>query len=71
MCSGKVMEHFLMPRNAWHMPNADGVGCAHDEQCGDKFTLFIRVCEGMVNNASFVVSGSGTAIASEHHHNAC
>lgn len=35
MYSDKVMEHFMTPRNAWYMPNPDGVGSTGDEGCGD------------------------------------
>jgi NifU homolog involved in Fe-S cluster formation len=64
MYSSKVMEHFMMPRNACYLANADGVGCIRDAQCGDKFTMFIRVCGGIITNACFVTFGCGAAIAS-------
>lgn len=64
MYSDKVMEHFMTPRNAWYMPNPDGVGATGDEGCGDKFMMFIRVREGIIRDISFLVFGCCAAIAS-------
>ncbi len=63
MYSEKVMEHYMMPRNAWHMPDANGVGCVYNGECGDKFTMFIRVCGDIIRDISFLANGCGAAIA--------
>ncbi len=63
MYSAKVMEHFMMPRNVWHMPNPDGVGTAGDTGCGDSFKMFIQVREDIISDISFLVYGCGAAIA--------
>ncbi len=64
MYSEKVMEHYMMPRNAWHMADADGVACEFDAECGDKFTMFIRVSGDYICDISFLGHGCGAAIAS-------
>jgi nitrogen fixation NifU-like protein len=63
MYSAKVMEYFMMPRNAWYMADADGVGCEYDAECGDKFTMFIRVNGENIRDISFLGFGCGAAIA--------
>lgn len=63
MYSEKVMEHFMMPRNACLMSNPDGVGTAGDPGCGDNFKLFIQVQNNIISNISFLVFGCGAAIA--------
>ncbi|MBP2655713.1 MAG: nitrogen-fixing NifU domain protein [Firmicutes bacterium] len=63
MYSEKVMEHFLMPRNACLMADPDGVGTSGDSSCGDNFKLFIQVQNGIITNISFLVFGCGAAIA--------
>lgn len=63
MYSEKVMEHFMMPRNAWFMPDPDGVGKSGDPGCGDSFMLFIQVRDDVIATISFLVFGCGAAIA--------
>jgi len=63
MYSEKVMEHFMKPRNAWYMPNPDGIGTAGDTGCGDNFKMFIQVRQNIISNISFLVFGCGAAIA--------
>lgn len=62
MYSEKVMEHFMMPRNAWLMLKPDGIGTAGDPECGDNFKLFIQVQNDIISNISFLVFGCGAAI---------
>lgn len=64
MYSTTVMEHYMMPRNAGHMPDADGVGCEYNAECGDKFTMFIMVSGDNIREISFLGYGCGAAIAS-------
>ena len=59
MYSEKVMEHFMMPRNAWFMPDPDGVGKSGDPGCGDSFMLFIQVRDDVIATISFLVFGCG------------
>ena len=39
----KVIEHFMCPRNAGSMPDADAEGTCGDPSCGDSLTLYIKV----------------------------
>jgi nitrogen fixation NifU-like protein len=64
MYSDKVIEHFMSPRNAWYMPDADGVGTIGEPGCGDNCVIYIKVREGMIYDISFLIFGCGAAIAS-------
>ena len=64
MFSDKVIEHFLNPHNPYSMPDADGVGSAGDSGCGDSLTLYIKVEDNVIKEASFQVFGCAAAIAS-------
>ncbi len=61
--SDKVFDHFVNPRNAGGMDDADGVGTAGDPACGDSLTLYIKVKENVIKDISFLVFGCVAAIA--------
>lgn len=63
MYSDSVIEHFMCPCNAWYMPNADGIGSVDNGDCRDKFMMFIRVREEIIEAISFLVFGCGAAVA--------
>ncbi len=62
--SQTVIDHFMEPRNNYEMTDANGVGKAGDPSCGDAVGIYIRVHEGRIEKASFVVMGCVGAIAS-------
>lgn len=62
--SDKVIEHFISPRNAGHMPDADATGSCGDPSCGDSLTLYIKVKDNVITDISFLVFGCVAAIAS-------
>ena len=62
--SQTVIDHFMEPRNNYEMTDADGVGQAGDPSCGDAVGIYIKVAEGRIEKASFVVMGCVGAIAS-------
>lgn len=62
--SPTVVDHFMEPRNAGEMPDADGVGKAGDPSCGDAVGIYIRVRDEVIERCSFVVMGCVGAIAS-------
>lgn len=62
--SQTVIDHFMEPRNNYEMTDADGVGQAGDPSCGDATGIYIKVRDGVIKEASFVVMGCVGAIAS-------
>ena len=62
--SQAVIDHFLEPRNNYEMMDANGVGQAGDPGCGDAVGIYIKVEDGVIAKASFVVMGCVGAIAS-------
>lgn len=61
--SEKVMDHFYHPRNVGMIPDADGVGKVGNPICGDVMKLYIKVKDGIIEDAKFQTFGCGAAIA--------
>ncbi|HEU5323700.1 MAG TPA: iron-sulfur cluster assembly scaffold protein [Methylomirabilota bacterium] len=61
--SPTLVDHFLNPRNAGLMRDADAVGADEYEGCGDLARFFLRVREGRAVEARFQTYGCGPTIA--------
>ena len=59
-----VMDHFMHPRNVGSIENADGVGEVGNAKCGDIMKMYLKVKDGVIEDAKFETFGCGSAIAS-------
>ena len=59
-----VMDHFLNPRNAGEVPEADARGEAAQPNDGDIMRLTLRIQDGKILEARFKTLGCAAAIAS-------
>jgi len=62
--SGKIKEHFRNPLNVGEMENPQGIGTITNPICGDKTVLYLRIKEGVVEDAKFLSFGCAVTIAS-------
>jgi NifU-like protein len=63
--SDTVKDHFLNPRNAGKIENANGVGEVGSLACGDALTLYIQVNDdNVITDSKFQTFGCASAIAS-------
>lgn len=58
-----LMDHFMNPRNAGEMPDADGVGEVGNPYSGNIVRLFLKIDGDTVRRATFKTLGSRAAIA--------
>ena len=61
--SEKVMDHFRNPRNVGEIENADGVGEVGNAKCGDIMKVYLKINDGVIDDAKFETFGCGSAIA--------
>ena len=61
--SEKVMDHFRNPRNMGKMEDADAVGEVGNAKCGDIMRMYLKVKNGVIEDASFITFGCWSAIA--------
>lgn len=59
-----IFDHNRSPRNFHAMDNADHVADGHNPLCGDQLTVYLRVEDGKVAEASFVGHGCAISTAS-------
>jgi 7,8-dihydropterin-6-yl-methyl-4-(beta-D-ribofuranosyl)aminobenzene 5'-phosphate synthase len=62
--SDNVLEHFINPRNAGEITDADGVGTIGSEECGDMIRVWIKVSDdNHLKDIKYRVFGCPAAIA--------
>ena len=61
--SPTLVDHFLNPRNAGLMRDADGSGSDEYDGCGDLTRFYLRTREGRLVQARFQAYGCGPTIA--------
>ncbi|MCL2370347.1 MAG: iron-sulfur cluster assembly scaffold protein [Firmicutes bacterium] len=63
MYNETVMKEFASPQNVGAMPDANGVGQAGNESCGDVMKIYIKVVDDVIVETSFLTFGCAAAIA--------
>ena len=61
--SDKVLEHFASPHNVGEIPDANGVGEVGNAKCGDIMKMYLKIQNGVIEDAKFKTCGGGAAIA--------
>ena len=61
--SQQVMDHFMNPRTVGEMEDASGIGEVGNPQCGDVMRFYLKIKDGVIEDAKFKTFGCGAAIA--------
>lgn len=61
--SDKVKDHFFNPRNVGKIEDADGIGEVGNAKCGDIMKIYLKIHDGIIEDAQFNTFGCGSAIA--------
>jgi nitrogen fixation NifU-like protein len=56
-----ILDHYRQPRNLRALPDANRRADGYNPLCGDRVTLYARVRDGVIEDASF--EGTGCAIS--------
>jgi nitrogen fixation NifU-like protein len=62
--SEKIKEHFRNPQNVGEIENPEGMGTINNPVCGDTTHLYLRLKDGVVQDAKFLSFGCAVTIAS-------
>jgi nitrogen fixation NifU-like protein len=62
--SEKIKEHFRNPQNVGEIENPEGMGAVNNPVCGDTTKLYLRIKEGVIEDAKFLSFGCAVTIAS-------
>jgi len=62
--SEKIKEHFRNPQNVGEIENPDETGAINNPVCGDTTKLYLRIKDGMIEDAKFLSFGCAVTIAS-------
>ncbi|MBP3692168.1 MAG: iron-sulfur cluster assembly scaffold protein, partial [Clostridia bacterium] len=63
MYTGKVMDHFMNPRNMGEIADANGVGEVGNAKCGDIMRMYLKITDGKIEDVKFKTYGCASAIA--------
>lgn len=63
MYSETVRKHFLCPRNAYGMPDADAEGSYGDPACGDFLNIYLKVKDDRIEEISYLIFGCSASVA--------
>lgn len=63
MYSDKVLDHFHQPRNVGELEDPAAVAETSNPVCGDTMKLWLKVRDGMINEATFKVQGCVPSVA--------
>ena len=61
--SEKVIDHFMNPRNVGEIDDASGVGTVGNAKCGDIMKVYLKIEDGVIQDAKFKTFGCGAAVA--------
>ena len=61
--SEKVMDYFMNPRNVGEIADASGIGQVGNAKCGDIMKVYLKIEDGIVQDAKFKTFGCGAAVA--------
>jgi len=62
--SEKIKEHFRNPHNVGEIEDPEGMGAINNPVCGDTTKLYLRIKEGVIEDAKFLSFGCAVTIAS-------
>jgi len=60
----KIKEHFRNPHNVGEIENPEGMGAINNPVCGDTTKLYLRIKNGVVEDAKFLSFDCAVTIAS-------
>src|SRR5512139_2238478 len=60
----KIKEHFRNPKNVGEIEDPEGKGAINNPVCGDTTKLYLRIKDGVVEDAKFLSFGCAVTIAS-------
>lgn len=61
--TNRLLDHFMNPRNAGEIRDADGIGTIGSEECGDVLRVWIKVADEHLADIKYKVFGCPAAIA--------
>jgi len=62
--SERIKEHFRNPQNVGEIENPEGMGTIDNPVCGDTTKLYLRIKDGLIDDAKFLSFGCAVTIAS-------